>query len=36
MSASIALVVLPIIGAFVLFMAVLGFVTVWSNIPEHK
>ena len=36
MSAASAFVLLPIIGAFVTFMLVLGFVTFWSNQPARR
>lgn len=36
MPSSAALALFPIIGAFVLFMLVLGFVSVWSNQPKAK
>ncbi len=31
-----AFVVFPIMGAFALFMMVLGFVSVWSNLPTDR
>lgn len=31
-----AFVLLPIVGAFLTFMVVLGFVSIWSNLPTRK
>lgn len=36
MSAVNAFVLLPIIGAFVTFMLVLGYVSIWSNLPDRR
>lgn len=36
MSASAALILSAISGAFIVFMLVLGFVSVWSNLPARK
>ncbi len=36
MTAAHAFILLPIAGAFLTFMAVLGFVSIWSNLPSDR